>query len=422
MSDHMSPLPLVHERTPVSTLGDPAVPLDPTTVSPDFVVQIRDISGSTPCLTDDLRATIQGAIADSFAVSFPGVFVDSTCAGGPDPANEAAAFGAWLQTPDNPPDELKQARRAALDSDIGRAANETIAFYINATLFTALAEQAAANAASGGGSIHLDTPFEVDFRAPDTIVTVIRGVDDEPTPDLSFTLTIKDRFLGGPRPAPAWYVEDQSLDKDAGWINFLAFALSIPLAFTPLFAPISALAWYQSYEVAEASGPATQGVGSGVASQLLPPNIPVAGGLKLPIEYSIRENHNGGIEVDDTGMYVGGFILAAVPREPSVVLSGATHVSVHIGGGDYPDQITAHTSDLRGTLTYRWTVNGRTLGEDGSAITLFFNPSIGPFGAQDIAVTVTDEDGLTASATMRVTVTVTQPHHPGGSGNPVHPA
>jgi hypothetical protein len=355
---------------------------------------------------------------------FPGVYVDSACAGSPNPENEAAAFGVWLQTPDNPSDAFKQARRAQLDADISRATSETIAFYINTTLFNAVGQQAVPKTVNG--STHLQTP-RLEFQTPDTIVTIIDGVDEDPTPDVSFTLTIDEKFLGGPRLSPPWYLTTSSLDKDSTWVDLLAFVLTIPLAFTPLFAPISAAAWIQAGEVADAGPPSSlQGIGSGVASQLMPPNIPIPGGLKIPIEYSLRENHNVqngvGVEVDGDGMYVGGFLLPPVPREPSVALTGATAVTLHIGGGDVDDTVRAFTTDLRGNLTFAWTVNGRPFHSQDSSITLSFNPSVGPFGVQHVAVTVTDADGLTASATMQVTASKQQSHGVGGSGIPQHPA
>ncbi len=356
---------------------------------------------------------------------FPGVYVDSTCAVSPDPTNEAAAFGVWLQTPDNPSDAFEVARRALLDADIGRSANETIAFYVNTTMFDAVGQVAVPKVVNG--STQLQAP-RLEFRAPDTIVTIIGGVDTDPTPDVSFTLTITEKFLAGPRESPPWYEATSSLDKDTTWIDVLAFALSIPLAFSPLFAPLSAAAWYQAGAVATAGPPASvQGVGSGVASQLMPPNLPIPAGLKIPIQYALRDTHNVkagvGVEVDSNGMYVGGFLLQPVPREPSVVLAGATTVSVHIGGGDVSDTIQAVTTDLRGNLSFAWTVNGRRDPTQGSSITMDFNPSVGPFGVQHIAVSVTDADGLTASATTQVTVSTPQSHGVDkGSDNPIHPA
>jgi hypothetical protein len=331
----------------------------------------------------------------------------------------------WLDTPDSPTDAFKAARRAFLDADIGRATNETIAFYVNTILFNALGQLAVPKVVNGSTS--LQTP-RLEFQAPDTIVTVIDGVNTDPIPDVSFTLTITEKFLGGTRESPPWYQTTSSLDKDTTWIDVLAFALTIPLAFSPLFAPLSAAAWYQVGAVSAAGPPASvQGVGSGVASQLLPPNLPIPAGLKIPIQYALRDTHNVkggvGVEVDDNGMYVGGFLLQPVPREPSVVLVRATAVGVHIGGSDVSDTIAAVTTDLRGNLTFSWTVNGRPKPSLGSSITLDFNPSVGPFGVQHIAVSVTDADGLTASATMLMTVSTPPSHGAGkGSDNPIRPA
>ena len=48
------------------------------------------------------------------------------------------------------------------------------------------------------------------------------------------------------------------------------------------------------------------------------------------------------------------------------------------------------------SLTFAWTLNGKPDPTVGPSMLLSFNPSIGPFGTQTVAVKVTDEDGLTA--------------------------
>src|SRR5205807_613706 len=129
MSSHVRPSPPVRDViVSPGTRVAPAVPDDPAATPPDFAVQIRDTSSDTPCLTDAVRTAVQASLAKSFAEVFPGAYVDGACIGGPDPAQQAAAFGMWLTSPDNPSDAFKQARRALLDSNIGRAQNETIAF------------------------------------------------------------------------------------------------------------------------------------------------------------------------------------------------------------------------------------------------------------------------------------------------------
>jgi hypothetical protein len=419
--------PVLRNRPrPGEVLGatDPTVaPDEPLATAPDFIVQIRDNVNASPCLTDELRAVIQTALGTSFAAVFPRAYVDNACIGGPDPGQEAAAFGVWLTTPDNPSDVFKQARRAALDTDIGRVASESIAFFISTTLFEAAAAQSFPPDPPGG-SIHLHPPLKLVFRSPDTIVTSLTGVDEDPTPDVSFIVTITETFLAGPRPSTPWFTSTPNLDTDATWVAVLAWVLTIPLAFSPWFLPLAFAGWYQVYEVESASSPSAQGVGSAVASLLMPLAIAIPGGKKIPIAYSLRESHHGGVIVEEGGMYVGGNLLQAVPREPSVTLSGASKVSVHIGGGDFYDKIEARPIDLRGTLRYDWTLNGQPYAATDPSITLSFNPSIGPFGTQTVAVTVTDEDGLTVSATMQVTASLQESHQVGrgDSRNPIQPA
>ena len=142
MTGPVSPKVPVHgEVASQAVLAEPAIfdnpPDDGPPPPPDLIVQIRD-SGDPgpPCLTDMLRAVVQESIQSSFATLFSGVYVDNACVGGPEPANEAAAFGVWLTTPSN-----LSAAHQLLDMSIGRAPNETIALYISATLFDAVATQ-----------------------------------------------------------------------------------------------------------------------------------------------------------------------------------------------------------------------------------------------------------------------------------------
>jgi hypothetical protein len=398
--------------TPVQVAPD-----QPVGSGPDLVVQMR-VSDSNPCL-EGLRGAIAALIAGTFTTEFPNAFVDNGCAGGPDPANEAAAFGVWLTEPAD-----KAAAHTALEGmSIGRAQRESIAFYINTTFF----EAAAVNnfPKDPSGSIHLHKPLHLEYRSPDTIITRVSGVDSDPIPDADFTETITEQFTGGPCHAPQWYTATPSLDVDNAWLyDVEAALLTLGCLITSWAAPLAIAGWYQAGEVAGAGPQTTTGVGSAVASAVMPLSIAIPGGNKLPIEYVAREEHNGGVEVDGSGMYVGGFIEPAVPREPFVSLSGMTSVGLHVGGGDVDDTITTHTWDMRGNLTFAWTLNGHPFPSTEPSITLSFNPSVGPFGTQNVGVKVTDEDGLVAEGNMQVVAEQEQRQgvNQGSSDNPIHPA
>lgn len=405
---------------------NPVVPEDPPPGDPDFVVQIRDIRSDTPCLDDETRGTVLDAIKTSFDATFGDVYVDSICAGGPDPHNEAAAFGVWLVSPEQPSEAFRQARRDVLAvKDIGRAANETIAFYLGETLFTAAA--VARFPADPDSSTHLHRPMRLELRAPDTIVTRIDGTNTDATPDVDFTLTIVDRFSGGPRDAPsAWFAETQSTDVDTfdSIVADLEAVLSTIVAFShPWAVPLAAGAWYQAVEVNTAGSKPEQGVGVGVAAAAMPLTIAVPDGLKIPVQYSLRQGHHDGVQVDASGMYVGGFLLPPVPRQPSVTLLGDSKVVIRPIDGEVDDVIQALTTDLRGTLRFAWTVNGRPFHTDGPSLTLTFGKSTGPFTPQSVAVTVTDADGLTAQAAIVVTASLQQSQgHDKGSRNKIQTA
>lgn len=395
---------------------------------PDFLVQAQDPRPNvSPCLTPELRATIQDIITAQFQALFPGAYVDNDCVG--DSPNQVAAFGVWI-TPASPlTDSVKQQYHAELATNIGRTTQESIAFYLNATLFEAvlpLVETTVKQALPR--SIQLTAPMALSFQAPDTMVTTIRGVDTEATPDVSFTLTITEKFLGGPG-IPNWDATTSHLDKDELGVilaDVVSAALAVGGAFLSLGTlgvtiPLYALATFQAWEVLSAFAPAPQSVGGAIAQLIMPPSIPIPGGLKIPIVYSLRTSHNAGVEIDDTGMYVGGILLQPVPRTPAVTLAGATTVNLHTGGLAQSDTISITSAvDFRGALAYAWTVNGKAKA-GGTSLRLSFNPSTGPFGTQTVTVKVTDEDGLSASASLEITVSLTQPPSR-GSDNPMHPA
>lgn len=399
---------------------------------PDFLVQAQDTRPNMPpCLTPELRATIQNSIAAQFQALFPGAYVDNDCVG--DPTNEAAAFGVWISPASPLTDSIKQEYHALLATNIGRAAGETIAFYLSATLFEGVRPVVETLVKQHlPGSTQLTAPVAFGFQAPDTMVTTIQGVDTESTPDVSFTLTITEKFSGGPGVAN-WDAVTSHLDKDTLGVILAAVVSAVLGVAGALFSlgtlgvtiPLFALASYQAWEAITAGAPTPTGIGGAIAELIMPPSISIPGGLKIPIQYSLRTIHHVqdgvGVEIDDTGMYVGGFLLQPVPRHPAVTLAGDPTVSLHVGGPDVSDTISiASAVDFLGALTYAWTVNGEATAA-GSSLTLSFNPSTGPFGTRTVEVTVTDQDGLSANAILKVTVSLTQP--PGsGSDNPLHPA
>jgi hypothetical protein len=155
----------------------------------------------------------------------------------------------------------------------------------------------------------------------------------------------------------------------------------------------------------------------------MPLTIAVPGGLKIPVQYSLRPDHNDGVEVDASGMYAGGFLLAPVPRQPAVTLLGQTNVVIRPIDGEVDDVIEAITTDMRGALHFSWSLNGRPHDTVGPTLTLTFGRSTGPFTPQTVAITVTDADGLTAQAAIVVTASLQQAQgHDKGSRNKIQTA
>jgi len=294
----------------------PKPPVDVT--HPDLVIQIRDpVETHPPCLADDVRAQIEGAIRDAVGAKLPGAYFDSVCAGSGDPKNQAAAFGVWAQPDVTVTDDLKQARKVALGESIGRTAGETIAFFISAGLFARLGQGAWKDMpkrldgdgnADSGGPIHL-TNLRVEMRPPATIATIITGFDERPLPDASFTLTIAETFADG----GAKHTSVQSLDVDSTWNDVLAITAGLGGLVSRWFLPALALGIFQSVKIRQAGAREKPGVGSTVAERFMPLAIPVPGGNEIPISYSQR------VEVQLRGMFAGGFLLNPVPQDATTV-------------------------------------------------------------------------------------------------------
>jgi hypothetical protein len=119
---------------------------------------------------------------------------------------------------------------------------------------------------------------------------------------------------------------------------------------------------------------------------------------------------------------VGGFIGAEVPRVPTVRLVGPDSVTAGKGQGIVQGHYRAEVEDLRGPLVYSWSSDADVLGAGPKVVVRFDPPASGQARLNRVQVTVTDADGLVASASRRVSVST--PKHqgprggPGGSGNP----
>jgi hypothetical protein len=367
---------------------------------PDFCLQLRDLEqGHPPCVGGEVRASIEAAVRAAFATDFPGAYVDSACAGAGRPEGEALALGVWTRPPDPLSDEQTNAMRAALTRPIGRVANQNIAFFVHARLFRQLAARSwKPRRLDDKGIEQLDGDLHLEAALPDAdlIITILETLRVEA---LSISST------------PSFRVNVDTSLNDLIPLGAVVLMVVNPLVFLPLVL----LGVYQSWELRHPPRPEESGAGSTIAARLLPPAIPVAGGMKHVIGYS------GQLVVTAEGVSVGGVLRPKEPRIPSMALEGPSALTASMGQAILPGHFRAQVNDLRGPLTYAWSSDGevQVRETDAEVVVRFDAPASGKARFGQVAVTVTDADGLVVSETRKVHLSTPGHQGPGsGSGGP----
>lgn len=377
----------------------PPPPPPPAVSAPDIALQFR------PCLEDiptepgfDLEGAVISAIKDSVGGSAD---VRYEC------GNETGKIGIWLRPSGS--EAANQARQRGLDHvNILQPSGENFAVFVNASYIRGAANDAwdqAPKRLNGdgnpdtGGPIHL-TGFEVDFQGPDKIITRIKGFDERPWPDVSFTLNITDTFsVSG---ADVRVDSKTDLDADTGWIDFLTgLATFLGAVINPLFF-IAAAGFLTERIIIGSADPGQQSGAGAAAAQQIPKEIYVQGGFKLVCQYSRVNVSTGGVSAGGTVLFV--------PRIPTVSISGPTQIAVTDGATTVSKTYAIHTDDMRGGLSITWT-------GDGFPVHKHDNPTSARFGVgnivpgqsrlEHIQVNVTDVDGLSAQATLGVSIHMT---------------
>ena len=390
---------------------------------PDFCLQLRDLEqGHPPCVGGEVRASIEAAVRAAFATDFPGAYVDSSCAGAGRPEGEALALGVWTRPPEPFSEEKKNAMRAALTRPIGRVANQNIAFFVHARLFRKLAARSwkprrldDEGIEQLDGDLHLEE-LEVSMMPPATVVTTVRGFHEAPLPDADLTITILETLQVEAlsiSSTPSYRVNVDTSLNDLIPLGAVVLMVVNPL----LFLPLVLLGIYQSWDLRHPPRPDQSGAGSAIAARLLPPAIPIAGGMKHVIGYS------GQLVVSAEGMSVGGVLRPKEPRTPRIVaLEGPSELTASMGQAILPGHFRLQVEDLRGPLTYTWSSPDGEVQvpeTDAEVVVGFDAPPSGKARFGEVAVKVTDADGLEVSETRKVHLSTPGHQGPGGgSGGP----
>lgn len=202
---------------------------------------------------------------------------------------------------------------------------------------------------------------------------------------------------------------DRDLDVDETPLSVLTVAL------TAVFPPLGLLG-LRWMELAGDQEKAPPDPGTNVGAMLLqifPREVMLRGDQKAVFSYSR-------VQLSPLSAVSAGGMVNFDRRDPRVEIVGAR--DVWLRSGDRPQRIIfrARTQDLRPDLAGTWTLDARppAAGNDGTATSQAFTFAV-PRGARDgavythrVAVALTDEDGLRASAAVDVRVHIDDPRTP----------
>ena len=240
------------------------------------------------------------------------------------------------------------------------------------------------------GPTHIFEP-SLSFELPRTVITSVPGLDERPRPDVKFTLELTDTLKVSNLQIKSDF--KSSLDTHTGLLNFLTGAGLI------LFFPAGIALLVQRIKVGQADPPALKaGIGA-AAAQFFVPQILVPGRKKVSLIYD-------DIQVDKTGLKTAG-AQQIDDRSPAVRITGPTNLKIR-GQKLVSGKFDAVTTDLRPDLQFRWRVSTGFTSTARRAVIPFLRGSTQPGGSftRTVRVTVTDADGLTASASQSVRIQV----------------
>jgi hypothetical protein len=308
--------------------------------------------------------------------------------------------------------------------------------FINSTLIRRLAADAFAQApkqlsSSGGpspfGPIHL-TGLSVVFTPPNIIETRVFGYDDRPWPSVDFTHVIDDTLLALGQSIPASHNEMSLFDQIISALLLAVFSVAFPFIL-----PIAAFVIFSDIDAAvntSSGGLVAGGVGARLM-ETLPKQIalPATGGI-VALPFARRRARLGlgpdvtvqqkleklviayvAPTVDDRGLFVGA-LANRRDRVPAAHIAGPATLTMFPSAGAAIAEYGAVPEDFFGTLTYKWSVGGNdtvTTPDHPRTKVRFRRAGAKPGDSfeRTISLTVTDQEGSSATAERTITISVT---------------
>ncbi|WP_067840351.1 hypothetical protein [Nocardia lijiangensis] len=389
----------------------PPLPPRPATWLPDFALQVRNpYQLPLGCVSAGLEQPLIDGIRSALAAEYPQADIQLGCVQHGD--RSATTVGVWTTPP--PTDAAKDARQRGLESVDILLDDETLGIWVNPSFIRQLVSAEFARnpkrynsygTPDPGGSVHI-TGYELQFMAPDRVVTKIRGYDDRPWPDVSFTITVTDTLtVAG---FGIGCTSATELDTHETWANVLTSVLVVALL--PLVAPIPGSIGIFETTFGTSRPPNIGGPGCVIAENFFIDEALLPLGLKAIALYNR-------VRVSSIGMIAAGtFDLAG--REPEVWIAGPRNLVVAgpATGATYTIPYGVVGQELRGDdgLSIVWTANGGTIVNQGMKQTTVvwtgITGVVGDVVERTLDVEVSDIDGLSASTTLVVEIKIVDPN------------
>ncbi len=372
--------------------GEPPEPPIASASTPDIAFQV------SPCPSEADQNSVVLFIRQKW--NPPNPDVRSLCAN-----NNIFHIGIWLGNPDDAADEAARNRgnlRLALLQN-----GETFGVFINASLIRGYIINGwnmSAKRLNGDGQpdpngpVHL-TGLSISFESPDRIVGVVDGFDERPWPDVDFhvTITVTLSVSEGAIQCSS----DVRLDTDTSFIGGLTgIASALGVLLSPVFFLPAAAFLTEDIFIGNASPPDVNVGAACNAVAMLPEGI-LLPGAALPAKIALQYDR---AEVTSGGVFVAGKYLFAL-RTPRVFINGPLQISTTVPPRLVSRVYSAPTEDLREPITYMWSADG-TLSSPSTQATWvrFAAPVDSESTTKNVTVTATDDDGLSASASVVVEI------------------
>ncbi|HWH12126.1 MAG TPA: hypothetical protein VG165_13435 [Solirubrobacteraceae bacterium] len=398
--------------------GNPIVPV----ALPGLAIQFRAAGALSPQETGYVVSSVKSVVT-AYDPNAQAVAVTRD----PTSSDAADVVGVWLAPPFPTPAQA-QPVVAELPS---LTAQETFGIFISEGLIDLITQKTFAALpkvlGSGGdadpdGPTHL-TGISVTLAPPSTVQTFVTGFDTRPVPDASFTLTVTDVLSADITPR---HVGTENLSIDRSWLDEIEGVLFGSLFLSIFWWPF-ALA-FLAFDI-ELIGvllelpPAPQVGGAGAAAlSMLPTAVPLpkdgdAAAQTLTFLYET-------VEVLEGGIYASG-LNGVRGRDPGVQIAGPATLTLQTGSSAQASFSAVGLSELRAPVSYRWSAAGAIHNQGSSLTGIEFSAKVSTPGSvqtTDVSLTVTDTDGVTATAVHAVGLQsvlggVHKPGFPDGPGS-----